>query len=52
MNKNFTGNNRVGIVLKISNIYRHKNKDLKKKKLQTTVPEYVIATADPSGRAV
>ena len=32
MNKNCTGNIRVGIVLKISNIYRYKNQDLKKKK--------------------
>jgi len=40
----------VGIVLKISNIYSYKKSRFKK--LQTTVPEYVITTADPSDRAV
>jgi hypothetical protein len=50
MNKNCIGNTRVRNVLKISNIYRYKNQDLKQ--LQTTVPEYVITTADPSGRVV
>ena len=50
MNKNCIRNIRIGIVLKISIIYRYKKSRFKK--LQTIAPQYVITTADPSGRAV